>query len=125
MKYRLMDILACPICKKFPLELIVFDETKSRYKPKEWKCEEYCGFSKEFVSKLEKLNCEECLSREIAEGILYCSNCNRWYPIIEEIPQMLPDELRDKNKDLSFLSKWKDKTPLKIVEGGKPYNLIG
>ncbi|MEM0275213.1 MAG: Trm112 family protein, partial [Nitrososphaerota archaeon] len=26
MKYRLMDLLACPICKKFPLKLIVFTE---------------------------------------------------------------------------------------------------
>ena len=31
---------------------------------------------------------------EIVEGIIVCPKCNRWYPIREEIPEMLPDELR-------------------------------
>jgi len=39
---------------------------------------------------------------EIEEGILICSNCNRWYPIIETIPHMLPDDLREEKDDLSY-----------------------
>jgi len=40
---------------------------------------------------------------EIEAGLLYCEKCNRWFPIIETIPQMLPDEYRDKEKETQFL----------------------
>jgi uncharacterized protein YbaR (Trm112 family) len=30
---------------------------------------------------------------EINTGLLFCEECKRWYPIIETIPQMLPDFL--------------------------------
>ena len=42
--------------------------------------------------------------------------------IIEEIPFMLPDELRDGKDDLPFLRKWKDKFPEEIFIKGKPLN---
>ena len=35
----------------------------------------------------------------VVEGALYCTDCSRFYPIIEEIPIMLPDELRDKKQE--------------------------
>ncbi|NVM34709.1 MAG: hypothetical protein HWN81_03875 [Candidatus Lokiarchaeota archaeon] len=43
------------------------------------------------------------LDFEIESGILFCSNCKRWYPIIETIPQMLPDKYRNEKKDTKFL----------------------
>jgi uncharacterized protein YbaR (Trm112 family) len=60
---------------------------------------------------------------EIVEGLLVCSKCNRYYPIIEEIPHMLPDELREKVEDIGFLKKWQEKIPEKILNEGKPFNL--
>ena len=39
----------------------------------------------------------------ISEGVLFCTKCSRFYPIIEEIPIMLPDELRDKKQEMEFL----------------------
>ena len=33
---------------------------------------------------------------EIQEGAIYCISCQRHFLIIEEIPIMLPDELRNK-----------------------------
>ena len=36
---------------------------------------------------------------------------------------MLPDELRDKNQDIDFLKKYKDRLPEKIVSGGLPWHL--
>ncbi len=59
---------------------------------------------------------------EIVEGLLTCSNCGRWYPIIEEIPYMLPDELRDGRDDISFMRKWKSKFPEATLKRGKPFN---
>ena len=89
MNRKLIEILACPIDKHFPLELL------------------------EFTSKDEI----------VSEGVIFCSKCSRYYPIIEEIPIMLPDELRDKNKDIEFLNKFKTTLPDKIVSKGVPWHL--
>lgn len=89
MNRKLMEILACPIDKHFPLELV------------------------ELASKEEV----------VSEGMIFCSKCSRYYPIIEEIPIMLPDELRDKNQDIEFLNKHKSTLPDKIVTKGAPWHL--
>ena len=60
---------------------------------------------------------------EIVSGVLFCKNCCRWYPIIDEIPHMLPDELRSKDEEVSFLSKWRRRMPQKILRQGRPFTL--
>jgi len=95
MRRSMLDILACPIDKYYPLELFEIDTTNDS-------------------------NNDDTV---ISEGILFCSQCSRFYPIIEEIPVMLPDDLRDKDKDIEFLQKWREKIPSKITENGKPWHL--
>ncbi|MEM3029041.1 MAG: Trm112 family protein [Thermoproteota archaeon] len=127
MKYRLMDLLACPIDKDFPLKLIVFQEENRsiEFKHDDVVCELYCGLKATYVKEagLNAEKCNECMRMEILNGILICSKCNRWYPIVEEIPQLLPDELRERNEDLSFLKKYAEKVPEKVLEEGVPFNL--
>lgn len=89
MNRKMMEILACPIDKHFPLEII------------------------------ELLTKDEIVS----EGIIFCSKCSRFYPIIDEIPIMLPDEIRNKNEDIEFLKKYKDVLPEKIISRGSPWHL--
>jgi len=67
---------------------------------------------------------------KVGEGILYCEKCHRWYPIKEDIPILLPDELRNINEDKEFLSKIKDKLSKidpklaeDIINNGNPINL--
>ena len=83
---------------------------------------------------LEILACPICKSHplelhifdekeEIVSGLLVCPSCNRYYPIIEEIPHMLPDELRKRDEDIGFLKQWESKVPHKILEEGKPFNI--
>ncbi len=60
---------------------------------------------------------------EVVEGIIVCSECNRFYPVIDEVPHMLPDNLRSKDEDLKFLKKWIEKLPEKVKTQGKPFNL--
>ncbi|MCW4020872.1 MAG: Trm112 family protein [Candidatus Bathyarchaeota archaeon] len=62
-------------------------------------------------------------TEEIAEGLIVCPKCLRWYPIRDEIPEMLPDELREKKDETLFLKKWREKVPEKILVEGKPFNL--
>ena len=56
----------------------------------------------------------------ISEGALFCPKCSRFYPIIEEIPIMLPDELRDKKQETEFLKNYKNKLPEKIITMANP-----
>jgi len=129
LKYRLMDILACPYDKKFPLKLYVFEEKVYPEREYVWDkkplCELYCGLLEKKVEELDETPCEECIKKEIVEGLIFCEVCNRWYPIVEEIPIFLPDEIREKRKqeDLKFLNKYKDKIPEKILKEGKPWTL--
>lgn len=60
---------------------------------------------------------------EIVSGLLICPSCDRYYPIIDEIPHMLPDDLRQRDEDLKFLETWKSKVPQKILDEGKPFSL--
>jgi len=89
MNKKMLDILACPIDKHFPLEIF---ETKTK-------------------------------NDIVLEGAIYCTDCSRFYPIIDEIPIMLPDELRDKNQDLDFLRRNKSNLPEKISKHGSPWHL--
>ncbi len=59
----------------------------------------------------------------VSEGVIVCTKCSRFYPIIEEIPIMLPDELRDKKLEIDFLKKYKEELPEKIVKKGLPWHL--
>ena len=89
MKKSMLDILACPIDKHFPLEI-------------------YESNSKDEL---------------VVEGALFCTDCSRFFPIIEEIPIMLPDELRDKKQDMEFLKNNQEKLPEKIIKQGAPWHL--
>ena len=61
---------------------------------------------------------------EIDSGLLFCKKCNRWYPIIETIPQMLPDEYRNKEKEIEFLKINKNLLDEEFLNQDlKPFNL--
>ena len=129
MKYRLMDLLACPICKHFPLELIVIEEKvyPDRKTPSNKPlCELYCGYKNKYLKEMvEEPPCNDCIKKEIVTGVLYCNKCGRWYPIINTIPHMLPDYIRKKEKEreIRFLREYKEYIPRKILYKGQPYNL--
>jgi len=135
MKYRLMNVLACPYDKTFPLRLVVVKraERPERQYTWHWKpfCEEYCSYRGLKVKEHpDAFPCEECHKWEIETGVIYCPTCGRWYPIIEEMPRMLPDELRDEEEELAFLESaaqdLKRAAPDiadKILSQGKPFNL--
>jgi uncharacterized protein len=89
MNKAMMNILACPIDKNYPLELYEIKEKNN----------------------------------VVSEGALFCSKCSRFYPIIEEIPIMLPDELRNKEQEIQFLKSNKKNLPEKIISMAKPWHL--
>lgn len=63
---------------------------------------------------------------EVDKGLLVCPKCWRWYPIgsaVETIPELLPDDLRERERDLAWLERWKKLVPNNVLEEGKPFNL--
>jgi len=64
------------------------------------------------------------IETEIESGLLFCDKCNRWYPIIDTIPQMLPDQFRDKRKEIEFLKINKNLLDEQFFHQNlKPFNL--
>jgi uncharacterized protein YbaR (Trm112 family) len=99
----------------FPLKLTVFEEHPITTPDKIRKCELYCGYHRRFVKELAETLCERCYGLEVAAGLLECVSCGRWYPIIDDIPEMLPDDLRDRKLERKFIEKWKALLPASIV----------
>lgn len=79
-----------------------------------------CPIDKQFPLEITEIKSKD---EVVIEGTLYCTKCDRFYPIIEEIPIMLPDELRDKKQDMDFLEKNKEKLPQKIIKHANPWHL--
>lgn len=55
-------------------------------------------------------------SVEIEEGLLVCNACHHWFPICNLIPELLPDHLRNWEKDLDLLKTWEQKLPVTIFK---------
>jgi uncharacterized protein len=137
----MLDILACPIDKTYPLELIELNVKELEKEEENDKVKE----NHHSLNRNEKNNPivkkknndnnggenkakDEIKQNEdvfiiVIDGILYCKKCSRFYPIIDEIPIMLPDELREKEKDLQFLTKWKHSIPEEILTNSNPWHL--
>jgi uncharacterized protein YbaR (Trm112 family) len=79
-----------------------------------------CPIDKHYPLELFEIVSE---GQMVKEGVLFCTKCSRFYPIREEIPVMLPDELREKQNDIEFLQKWQDKIPEKVIKQGNPWHL--
>ncbi len=103
MKIWLMDILACPDpdCRS-SLQLEIFK------------------------SHTDEVEGEQ--QEEIDEGLITCPKCGRWYPVIDGIACMLPDNLRVEGKqhdeEARFLERWKSRIPKEILTDGKPFGLV-
>lgn len=135
MNKKLLEILVCPFDKVSSLDLIEFksvsnpeqqvDTTdKNQTKKVESQLPE-SGLVEtgDSNSKENKTSAKPELGGLVEEGLLLCKTCFRFYPIIEEIPIILPDDLRDKKKDIEFLKKWKDSLPQDLRSNLKPWTV--
>jgi uncharacterized protein len=135
---KLLDILVCPFDKVSSLELLEFKThpnaniKSSQSAP----LNEQDPTTKEGVYKDKHdndnndpnnqeltINTSALSSVIIEEGLLLCRSCMRFYPITEEIPIIMPDELRDKKKDLEFLKTWNESIPDDLLKDLKPWTI--
>ena len=102
MKRWLMDILACPAkdCRS-ELNLEIY--------------------------KSHQIEADDEEVEEIDEALITCPKCSRWYPVIDGIACMLPDDLRisgkQRKEESAFLDRWKERVPSEILNNGIPFGL--
>lgn len=102
MKFRLIDLLACPNCKN-TLFLYSFHEIEEKVNISSEKisshvCQKYCGLKqlvlngKKTQTTESELNCSKCFSIEIVEGLMICT-CGSLFPIIDCVPRFIDNNL--------------------------------
>jgi uncharacterized protein len=139
MNRKLLDILVCPFDKVSSLELFQFraktnpntvttiankkglDSQNTLTKEEETNNDMKNKSTNPQSPSVSKMNKEP--SEVIEEGLLLCRTCLRFYPITEEIPIILPDELRDKKRDMEFLRTWNESIPNDLLKNLKPWTL--
>jgi uncharacterized protein len=126
----MLDILACPMDKNYPLDLVelnVKEFENGRIRDNNFLKDNKNTENKNHLNNQQNNGMirDEEINKVIIiiEGILYCNKCLRFYPIVDEIPIMLPDELREKEKDIEFLNKWKNNIPQHILNNANPWHL--
>ena len=87
MRHSFLDILACPVSGA-PLTLKAFTEVEAPMLGL------YCPAPRDG-------DIERNQTREVVSGLLVTED-DRWYPLINGIPEILPDRLRDWNRDIEF-----------------------
>jgi uncharacterized protein YbaR (Trm112 family) len=139
MNKKLLDILVCPFDKVSSLELFQFKaktnsnntasiannigpESKNPLTNQRENDQELKNINTNTKNpSVSELDPES--SEIVEEGLLLCRTCLRFYPITEEIPIILPDELRDKKKDMEFLKKWNEAIPDDLLKNLKPWTI--
>lgn len=56
------------------------------------------------------------IHENILQGMLYCPDCRRVYPIVKGVPIMSPDEYREPKLELPLLQHWQQYLGNKTVE---------
>ena len=51
---------------------------------------------------------------EVGEGLLLCGGCGRWYPITGQLPEVLPDHLRDPDRDRDLFQRNAEEMPAEL-----------
>ncbi len=104
MRYKLIDILACPECKGFPLALDSKNEerlpdnnefVKKRHNKKSFECSVFCSLKNKSIKTMKSQHigaeiCRDCLYINIISGNLSCTRCKAEYSIVGGIPRMIP-----------------------------------
>ncbi|MEB3861362.1 MAG: Trm112 family protein [Desulfurococcales archaeon] len=115
MRYYFLEILACPECKsRLTYYTIKERETSVDVPVESIRCREWCGLHNKPAREVPLTECTTCIKREVIEGVLICTNCGRWYPIIDRIPVLIDDKYRREKEDREFLARNLDKIPVEV-----------
>ncbi len=114
-RYYHLELLACPECRNPFLLVYSLKEIRSSVSKEaasKLKCRRWCYLYNMPASRVPLSSCiKTCMHREIEEGVIVCTYCGRWYPIVKTIPVMMDDKYRDKDRDEAFANNVRGKLP--------------
>lgn len=121
LKYPLLNFVACPMCKNFPLKLYIFKEIEHEIRKHgnflRTPCDRYCGYREKYVD--QGVDKSLCVKKEVKWGLLYCDKCGRWFPIVKGVPLLYPDDIHLKTHvrkiDEVFIKAFIDKIPKDVI----------
>ncbi len=134
MRYTLITFLACPVCLGDLAIIIVRErpadmpgrarEASTRVAP-EGAIVAPLGPQREPTAIRTILNryaaspapAERDCAVEVEEGLLVCQACARWFPVTGLLPELLPDHLRDRERDGRFFEECARTLPADLVKG--------
>lgn len=108
---RLIDILACPVCRQ-PFRLSVYNLKKVKREGKKYPgCHRYCELiSRKILSpsfkKEAHSHCPECYKEEVIQGLLTCPN-GHTFPIRGAIPRLQDEIVGQQRTKQTFDVEWK------------------
>ena len=129
MRFRLADVLACPVDGKGPLRLFPF-VTKSAPIGRSafvLPCVNFCSAANQVLNGShpdEKEVCTPCRDREIEEGVLLCDHCGRWFAMFEGIPHLVRDALRLVGPEREFLRRHRERLPQGLFDSDFTQKLL-
>ncbi len=93
MKRRLLDLIACPHDRHFPLELKIGSTVDTESGPD--RCELYCVTTQKDIEgeRISEAACSACSRVDVTDGELYCPHCRSVFKIIHAIPSFLHEEV--------------------------------
>ena len=91
MKFKLLDVLACPKCNGFPLVLLNYttEIVETKKKPRSVLCNKFCGMKARPPSEVNLEDCDICLGIEVVAGELVCESCGARYGVYKGVPSFL------------------------------------
>lgn len=110
MRYRMMDILCCPVCRN-PFELVAGHREKGPETDSPFPgCGSYCEYiSGDLASpdgrREAHRHCPDCYREDVTEGLLRCGNGHA-FPIQESIPRLVADRDRPQRTKQTFDVEW-------------------
>jgi len=117
MRYYFLELLACPECKSRLQYYTIEEEVKQvNVEVERLRCRRWCGLHNKPVEDIPLDECKKCVIRDVKYGLLLCTNCGRWYPILDGIPILIDDKYRKEKEDVEFLRRFLDRIPIRVRE---------
>ncbi len=73
-----------------------------------------CPYDKHAPLELSVFRAE---GMRVVQGLLECTECRRYYPILGGIPVMMPDEFRDASLEAPFMLRWREQIGERFGKG--------